>query len=57
MSFFASFFRNNYRAIFGAFVFLVMLYVLGLVFMSGATSPDDDFARRLRVIFSSRLSG
>ena len=57
MVFLASFFKNNYRSIFGAFVFLVMLYALGLVFMSGTTPHEDDFVHRLRVIFSSRLSG
>ncbi len=58
MGFFATFLKNNYRAIFGAFVLLVMLYVLGLVFTSGASTPDGDLARWLRMISSSsRLSG
>ena len=58
MSFLATFLKNNYRAIFGAFVLLVMLYVLGLVFTSGASAPDGDIARWLRIISSpSRLSG
>ncbi len=54
MSFFASFLKNNYRVIFGAFVLLVMFYALSLVFTTADSAPDGDLARWLRAISSPR---
>lgn len=55
MGFLTSFLKNNYRAIFGLFVVIVVIYAFSIVLSSSVSSPDDDLARRLRIMFSSRL--